>query len=185
MLIFGIGGVCAVGKTKLMKYVLKKLGRGKVSKVGIFVYQIYSEKKCIVLGSYAKAGFAGTDRLSMAVQPVALGVIQAWASDPFMKDWVILFEGDRLFNSSFLNSLEKIPSLDYYWIMLEASPETQAQRHKDRNDTQSEKWLKGRITKAANLRESLKDLKILKNETREDLENNVKYVLETTGLDKR
>ncbi len=171
------GGAPTTGKSTLMRSVIQELGKGKLCKIGLLVYQQYVDKKCIVLGSYAKARFGGTDRLSMGVQPVALGIIQAWASDLNMKDWTILFEGDRLFNSSFLNDLDKIPEIDYHWIMLDASLEIQEQRHRDRKDTQSETWLKGRLTKAAKLKESLKDLKVLKNETKEDLNNNVDYIL--------
>ena len=182
MRIFGMSGVPCSGKTTVMRHVISRLGQGKIQKIGILVYQLHESSKCIVLGSYAKAEFGGTDRLSMAVQPVALGVIQAWASDPNMKDWTILFEGDRLFNSSFIESLNKIDGLKCVFVMLHASEKTQKERHKDRGDTQPETWLKGRITKSKRLQESVEGLTVLKNESLEDLDTNVDWVLHIIGL---
>jgi dephospho-CoA kinase len=180
MKIIAVGGCPASGKTTLMRHVISNLGKGKIKKIDTLVYQIHADTKCIVLGSYAKAGFGGTDRLSMGVQPVALGVMQAWVSDPGMKDWNVLFEGDRLFNSSFIEEMEKL-GVNCSWVMLEVSEDIQKQRHKDRNDTQSETWLKGRVTKAKRLKESVKDVKVLNNETVEDLEKNVKSIMEMLG----
>lgn len=177
-----VGGPPASGKTSLMRRVVKELGPGKLKKTGLLVYQEHPSSKCLVLGSYVKSGFAGTDILSMAVQPIALGVMQAWASSRELEDWTVLFEGDRLFNTSFLNDLVKIDNLDYYWIMLDASAEAQDKRHKERRDTQSEKWLKGRKTKAERLRNSLEGVVVLKNETKEDLESNVNSILDMIGL---
>lgn len=171
------GGTPTSGKTTLMRYIVKELGSGSVKKNGLLMYQHHPSSKCLVLGSYAKAGFGGTDRLSMAVQPIALGVIQSWASNSEMKDWTVLFEGDRLFNQSFLKSLVDIPSLDYYLFMLTVSPETQHRRHKDRKDSQNETWLKGRLTKCKRLQESIEDLTVLKNETVDDLKRNVEIML--------
>ena len=63
----------------------------------------------------------------------------------------IIFEGDRLFS---LNNLIKLNELyDLRIIMLVNSPETLLKRHKDRNDTQTDKFLKGRATKIKNIQE--------------------------------
>ena len=173
----GIGGNPCTGKTALMRGVIKELGKGVLCKAGILVYQRHDSAKTIVLGSYAKKGFGGTDRLSMAVQPIALGIIEAWASDPSMKDWCVIYEGDRLFNSSFINTVEKCPIIGSNWVILEASEEAQSKRHIDRKDTQSAAWLKGRVTKVLKLKESIKGVKVLNNETNEDLTSNIKYIL--------
>jgi len=61
----------------------------------------------------------------------------------------ILFEGDRLFS---LNNLRDIK--DKYHlrtVVLQQDDETLHQRHIDRGDTQSDKFLKGRKTKIANI----------------------------------
>ena len=63
----------------------------------------------------------------------------------------IIFEGDRLFS---LNNLIKLNELyELRIIMLVNSPETLLKRHKDRNDTQTDKFLKGRETKIKNIKE--------------------------------
>ena len=62
----------------------------------------------------------------------------------------IIFEGDRLFS---LNNLIKLNELyDLRIIILVNSPETLLKRHKDRNDTQTDKFLKGRSTKIKNIK---------------------------------
>ena len=83
----------------------------------------------------------------------------------------------RLFNSSFINTIDKINNLSSNWIMLETSSDIENQRHKDRNDTQSETWLKGRLTKSLKLKESIKKLTVLKNETVEELGNNCNFIM--------
>ncbi|RJQ26106.1 hypothetical protein C4577_04190 [Candidatus Parcubacteria bacterium] len=177
-----MSGVPASGKTTVMRKVVKELGKGKICKTGTLVYQRHDNTKTIVLGSYAKAGFGGTDILSMGVQPTAVAMINAWASEENMDGWRILFEGDRLFNGSFIAELEKIKNLDCKWMMLEASDKAQEERHKKRGDTQSETWLKGRITKANKLKESINGITVLRNENEEDIENNVDWILKAVDL---
>ena len=50
-------------------------------------------------------------------------------------------------------------------------------RHKDRNDNQSEKFIKGRRTKVKNIKEYLKEnFTVLKNNTENDLNKNYKVL---------
>ena len=112
MRLVGVIGEPATGKTALMRAILERLGDDYEGfKFGLlrgrkYVGELY------VLGIY-RAGelFAGTDRLSMAVQPFAikfLKVIPATAT--------VVFEGDRLTREGFLmavpyDDLTQIPPI--------------------------------------------------------------------------
>ena len=98
-----------------------------------------------LLGLYNQNNtFLGTDRLSMGVNKQFLQYIS-------LKQRNIIFEGDRLFS---LNNLIKLNELyDLRIIMLVNHSETLLKRHKDRNDTQTDKFLKGRATKIKNIQE--------------------------------
>ncbi len=86
--------------------------------------------------------FKGTDKLSMAVNTHFVKYVEK-------KQRNILFEGDRLFSLNNLILLDQ--HYDLRIIVLEQSEETLHQRHIDRNDTQSEKFIKGRKTKIKNI----------------------------------
>src|SRR5579859_7796787 len=100
-------GAPATGKTTLFREVIKRTG-GELKwwkeKAGTVVFHRNSKTKAVILGDYSKPGaFAGTDRLSMSVQPWAeLFVEKRLKSD---EPCAILFEGDRLGNNSFLDKL--------------------------------------------------------------------------------
>jgi hypothetical protein len=98
-----------------------------------------------VLGKYEEGEtFAGTDRLSMAVQPIA----QEFASETKAN---LLFEGDRIFNQSFLEFCMKLPGIDLQVVYLKAPKSILEQRYKERGSDQSEQFLKGRETKYSNI----------------------------------
>jgi hypothetical protein len=97
-----------------------------------------------ILGKYEDGEtFAGTDRLSMAVQPIAQEFVKETASN-------ILFEGDRIFNQSFLEFCMGLP-VDLQVVFLSVPKEILEQRYVDRGSDQSETFLKGRATKYNNL----------------------------------
>ena len=100
MKVIAIGGEPGSGKSTLMKEILKHLEK--------YVYiKCYDSFKLVpyiqcgsvyILGKYDEGEtFSGTDRMSMAVQPEAIKFLAS-----LNKDSIILFEGDRLFTSSFL-----------------------------------------------------------------------------------
>ena len=98
-----------------------------------------------ILGKYQEGEtFAGTDRLSMAVQPE----IHKWLET---NNCNILFEGDRIFNQSFLEFAMGLPNTDLQIVMLNAPKSVLEQRYKDRGSDQSEQFLRGRETKYNNL----------------------------------
>jgi hypothetical protein len=98
-----------------------------------------------VLGKYEDGEtFAGTDRLSMAVQPIAQCFVTETKSN-------ILFEGDRIFNQSFLEFSMGLPETDLQVVYLKVPDEMLKQRYADRGSDQSETFLKGRATKYSNI----------------------------------
>lgn len=133
----------------MVQGLLDKITLGRVFKKGLVVFHRWDDRKLIVLGDYRRKGFGGTDRLSMAVQPEAVQFLEG-----LEPGWTVLFEGDRLFNLSFLEECkgfcEVIP-----WV-LTASDGVKHQRHLDREDTQDDKWLRGRATKVLRVAERVK-----------------------------
>tara|TARA_R110000824_G_scaffold58569_2_gene158234 strand:- start:371 stop:898 length:528 start_codon:yes stop_codon:yes gene_type:complete len=137
-----LGGVPATGKTTLMKSLISVLKPYADFRYGLLRGSLC--KKCAILGVYEKGEmFAGTDRLSMAVQS---------DYEKFVKRDThhILFEGDRLFTKKNLLSLVK--TYDTKIIILEADEQTLKERHLTRNDTQKETFLKSRVTKTNNIK---------------------------------
>lgn len=113
--------------------------------------------RLLVVGIYEDAErFAGTDRLSMGVLPDAvemllnLGELFPGRADQM----TILFEGDRLFTKKFLEACAAIA--ETLPIVLTTSAEAKKVRHRDRGDTQTERWLRGRETKLRNIQESIR-----------------------------
>ncbi len=80
----------------------------------------------------------------MAVQPAVKEFVESTTSN-------ILFEGDRVFNQSFLEFLSEQPNTELDIIFLVAEPDTLRARYADRGSDQSEVFLKGRKTKYENL----------------------------------
>ena len=139
-----IGGVPATGKTTLVKMIYDKMSKVNFE-YGLVKGHYDKSNNIALLGLYNQNNtFLGTDRLSMGVNKQFLQYIS-------MVQRNIIFEGDRLFS---LNNLIKLNELyDLRIIMLVNSPETLLKRHKDRNDTQTDKFLKGRATKIKNIQE--------------------------------
>lgn len=146
MTFVAIGGCPATGKTTLMKAIIEQLSQPKPFTFGKLKGQMHEKEKLFILGLYGVGGtFEGTDRLSMAVQPDAVKFL------PFAhkKGFRVLFEGDRLFNLKFLKAAAEVYPTRV--LILKADEDTLHGRHEQRGDTQSEKFLKGRKTKYANI----------------------------------
>lgn len=171
--VVAVGGMPASGKTTLFRKLLKRTG-GAFDwlrlKEKLIVYQDNSELKTIVLGDYEDSAglFAGTDRLSMAVQTQIGEALDRWDKCSIKH---VLLEGDRLYNHSFFETVADLGlKLKIYELIV--SDKVAKQRHLARKDSQKEAWLKGRETKLANLRREYGVIP-LPNETEKDLENNV------------
>lgn len=175
--IVSVIGAPASGKTTLFRALLKRLGPSEFVKNGLVVYHMWPDKQLVVLGDYRNPkGFAGTDKLSMAVQPDAVRVLKELTNDPF--GWTVMFEGDRLGTGSFLSECKKLGNLTC-WV-LETSAEVTKQRHKDRGDTQSDIWLQGRDTKVQRIAESF-PVERKQHETPEDTRKLSKQLFRLVG----
>ena len=136
-----IGGVPATGKTTLVKAMLNLLKPDQQIKYGMLRGSKSGDN--VVFGIYESGDtFAGTDRLSMAVQKHYDSYIDKKMSN-------IVFEGDRLFTGN--NICKLINEYDTRVVILEAEEDVLDQRHIDRQDNQGATFLKSRYTKINNI----------------------------------
>jgi len=144
MKVIAIGGEPGSGKTTLMKILISHYG--VAPKYDAFKLVPYLQKDNIyILGKYEENEvFSGTDRMSMAVQPEAIKFLATLPNDS-----VILYEGDRLFTSSFLEDCLEKYNLSI--VYLSTDKEVRKERYKERGSNQNETWLQGRETKISNI----------------------------------
>lgn len=143
--LIAVGGSPGTGKTTLFRKFMEGKTWEKVEPKKMLPAMYCKEIDLYILGKYEEGEtFAGTDRLSMAVQPIAQEFVSECTSN-------ILFEGDRIFNQSFLEFAMGLPDTELSVVYLKAPKETLQQRYKDRGSDQSEQFLKGRETKYSNL----------------------------------
>lgn len=147
--VIAVGGVPGTGKTTLFWRLLDELATDFVLKeVHPLVPAHYSKSTdTYILGKYEKGEvFAGTDRMSMAVQPKACEFINNLPDGS-----VVLFEGDRLFNQSFLEFLLENERVDLSIVVLETTKDILTERYKERGSNQDATFLKSRGTKVGNI----------------------------------
>jgi len=143
--IIAIGGVPGTGKTTLMRKFMEDYEFITETPKKMLPMMRESNDRFSIFGVYQDGEtFAGTDRLSMAVQPVA----KEWLEET---DINLIFEGDRLFNQSFLEYCNTLPNTELVITYIYAGKSILEQRYKDRGSDQSEKFLRGRETKYNNI----------------------------------
>lgn len=151
MMFFYLIGEPGAGKTTLLQYVLRHCHYQPATKP--FAHGvIYGEgwRAAAELGPRRAGGFAGTDGLSMSVQPKVVD----WLSlQPYDR---VIAEGDRLANQGFFESVRSA-GYDLVVALLETPSHVAAARRSDRarqlgKPEQDDTWLRGRITKIQNLR---------------------------------
>lgn len=136
-----IGGVPASGKTTLMRCILSELQPKSKFKYGLL--RGYMKKDISILGIYHKNEvFAGTDKLSMAVQ-------KDFDKYKAMENKHLLFEGDRLFTAN--NLMNLIQTHETRIVILHNDEKEIQARHEKRGDNQSEQFKKSRETKIKNI----------------------------------
>lgn len=154
--IVGIGGEPGVGKSTLMRRIIAKLnetyGEALIIELDLLKGMIWNEgrsnERVIVFGKYPEGEkYPGTDKLSMAVQAAAVFFL----AHPGFLNAHILFEGDRLFNESFLTACTESKHRSPHFFILQAPDHVLKQRRRRRGDMMAETFLKGRKTKIANL----------------------------------
>lgn len=143
--LIAVGGSPGTGKTTLFRKFMEDKAWSTFDPVKLVSAMYNGERDLYILGKYEEGEvFAGTDRLSMAVQPP----LQEWIAS---HNCNILFEGDRIFNQSFLEFAMNLPDTELQIVYLKAPKDILEQRYKDRGSDQSEQFLKGRETKYSNL----------------------------------
>lgn len=143
--LIAVGGSPGTGKTTLFRAFMRGKTWIPVEPAPLVSAMYNQELDLYVLGKYEEGEvFAGTDRLSMAVQPK----MQEWIAS---HNCNILFEGDRIFNQSFLEYAMNLPDTDLQIVFLNAPKDELERRYAERGSDQSEKFLRGRETKYSNL----------------------------------
>jgi broad-specificity NMP kinase len=143
--LIAVGGSPGTGKTTLFRKYMESEVFQPVEPAKLVSAMYNTERDLYVLGKYEEGEvFAGTDRLSMAVQPA----MQEWIAS---HNCNVLFEGDRIFNQSFLEFAMGLPDTELHIVFLNAPKNVLEQRYKDRGSDQSEQFLRGRETKYSNL----------------------------------
>jgi len=169
MKLIGVIGEPATGKTTLMRRVLSRLGDNYTPfKYGKLLYGRQYPRDLFVLGIYPKGEtFGGTDRLSMAVQPVAIRFLRKIPPKA-----IVLFEGDRLTRAGFLEAAGDKLQL----FLIEATTAEKMRRHKARHDTQSNQFHRSRATLISRIAGQF-HVERLPNETSDDLSANADKVI--------
>lgn len=143
--IIAVGGSPGTGKTTLFRKYMEDKNFQPIEPAKLVSANYNTERDLYILGKYEEGEtFAGTDRLSMAVQPA----VQEWIQS---HNCNVLFEGDRIFNQSFLEFCLGLPDTELYIVVLNAPKEILEGRYKERGSEQSEQFLRGRETKYSNL----------------------------------
>lgn len=143
--LIAVGGSPGTGKTTLFRAYMEGKNFQPIEPAKLVSANYEPQRDLYILGKYEEGEvFAGTDRLSMACQPA----IQEWIAS---HNCNVLFEGDRIFNQSFLEFAMNLPDTELHIIFLNAPKNVLEQRYQDRGSEQSEQFLKGRETKYSNL----------------------------------
>ena len=167
----------ATGKSTLMRRILEEIGKGIPQKAGLLHYTLHESSRVIVLGQYNKGGnYPGTDCLSMAVLPEAVGNVQVWSGMKGLEGWTVAFEGDRLYAGKFMTLAEKARKIQCKWIQLTVSDASRKSRMCSRDDTKTDSWLRGRETKLRGIAERHEVQRVV-HETSTDTESACSLIL--------
>ena len=145
-MIISIIGQPTSGKTTLVRSIIKGLGSYKECEP-FPLFKCQEHNDILIIGRYTEEEtFGGTDRLSYSTIKPFRDFI-----DEQVKNYRhIMYEGDR-----FSNNLEwLLDNHDAICYTLTVNAKEEERRHKLRNDTQSETWLKGRRTQIDNFRKN-------------------------------
>lgn len=143
--IISVCGKPGTGKTTLFREFISKYTWETVEPIKSLHCMYSKDIDTYIVGKYEPNEiFAGTDKLSMSIQPTAEKFFLETKSN-------ILVEGDRLTNNKFFNFLSLIKDIELYILVLSATEPSLIERYKLRGSNQSESFLKGRETKISNI----------------------------------
>lgn len=144
----GIFGEPAIGKTTLMRELIKGIGETQQGKIGVMDYVWSQTHRVMVVGSYKGHPYDGTDRLSIAIYPQAAELLAL--ANKHMDVRVLIWEGDRMARRRWLDAVEDA-GYSLRLLHLIASKEVTDQRRNKRGSTQNEQWVNGRRKLCSNL----------------------------------
>ena len=144
MIVVGVIGVPGTGKSTLLKRWMQT--RNWVYEKPIKLLDSHFDGDGIrVLGKYEPGElFCGTDKMSMAVQPMATQYLYN------NNDRAVIFEGDRLTSVKFFQAAIEAGH-ELHIIELTTSHAERESRYEKRGSNQSESFIKGRATKISNI----------------------------------
>lgn len=176
-------GLPGSGKTHVVREFMKRYSMW-VEDTPIKLMDSHYTNRIRVLGKYDDAEtFAGTDRLSMAVNPQAIEWVELCPPE------LIIGEGDRLNNKAFFKACQKERAEDLTILHLTVSDEERERRYKERGSNQSDKFIQTVRTKVKNIVEEFGPkstlfgeeagfVKEMRHETPEDTIEIVKYLMD-------
>lgn len=179
MKVIAIGGAPGSGKSTLVKRIMAERQVDQTNFTEVQLVPYHYNKNLMVLGRYDGEGYAqGTDRMSMAVQPKAIDFLNTLK----LHNRTLIFEGDRLFNSSFLEYC--VENHDTTILVLKTTKAVQASRFIERGSEQNETWLRGRESKVNNIIGNMVLMPytyIMNNDTVDDQNKVLKFIEERLG----
>ena len=161
-----IGGVPCSGKSTLTRNIISELGSAElVEPMKLFTCQKHGD--ILVVGRYPEGEtFGGTDRLSYGT----ISKFREFIIQECPKYKHIIIEGDRFFRMKDIEWL--VSEYDAKVFVLTISSLEEQRRHVKRQDSQTEKWLKGRRSQISNILTNMflmDKIQVRNNENKNDM----------------
>ena len=132
-----IVGICGVGKTWLMKSLIKEFKCDEMKQVKLVRYNSSESGEINIVGKYDGSMFEGSDKLSMSVSTSVDQYLEETSDNKFN-----VFEGDRFSNGKFIDKVKPI----VLKILGDGS-----EGRENRGSSQSERQIKSITTRVGNI----------------------------------